>query len=183
MGGSLAAHARALGHAAPSRIRRRGNLATSHCRIRAQTTRLGRMLQEQDSDVEKRGSGPASIDSVENHGIGDRKVAVSLASASPDRKVRTYWWRWLVLAIFSLNLCFNTWIWIMAAPVADVFRCYYNVTNFMVNALTLCYCVVYVIFAIPSAFFLGRYGLRVIMIFAISMSAFGTALRVIGTGK
>ena len=71
----------------------------------------------------------------------------------------------------------------MAAPIADVFRCYYDVSNFLVNALTLCYCVVYVLFAIPSAFFLGRYGLRAIMIFAISMSAFGTSLRVIGTGN
>ena len=71
----------------------------------------------------------------------------------------------------------------MAAPVADVFRCYYDVSNFSVNSLTLCYCVVYILFAIPSAFFLARHGLRVTMIFAITMSAFGTSLRVIGTGK
>lgn len=119
----------------------------------------------------------ALVLSIGNAECSDKLVGPSIT------KVCTYWKRWLVLAVFSFNLCLNTWIWIMAAPIADVFQCYYGVSNFLVNALTLCYCVVYVLFAIPSAFFLGRYGLRVIMIFAISMSAFGTSLRVIGTGE
>ena len=139
------------------------------------------MLQAQyvDVDVKSRDSKSENVDAPGDHGIGDRKVAL----ANSPEKVRTYWTRWFVLVVFSLNICLNTWIWIMAAPIADVFRCYYDVSNFSVNALTLCYCVVYVLFAIPSAFFLERYGLRVIMIFASSMGAFGTSLRVIGTGK
>lgn len=97
-------------------------------------------------------------------------------------KIRTYWWRWVVLMVFSLNLTLNMWIWIIAAPIADVFRCYYGVSNFWVNAVTLSSNIVYILFAFPAALFLDRYGLRVTMISAALTNALGTSLRVIGTG-
>ena len=113
--------------------------------------------------------------------VGQRSHKHSLADVG-GIKLRTYRWRWVVLAIFSLNLCVNNWVWIMAAPIADVFRCYYGVSNFWVNAVTLSCNIVYVLFAIPAALFLDRYGLRATMMFATLTNALGTSIRVIGTG-
>ena len=73
------------------------------------------MLQEQDSDVEKRGSGPASIDSVENHGIGDRKVAVQYHWLLPARTGRYAptggdGWCWLFSrSIFASTRGYGSW--------------------------------------------------------------------------
>ena len=97
-------------------------------------------------------------------------------------KIRTYWWRWNILIVFTLTLAANNVVWITAAPVADVMRCYYGISNTWVNALTANYMATYVLFFFPAAWFLDRYGLRPTMIVAGLMNAFGTSLRVIGAG-
>ena len=97
--------------------------------------------------------------------------------------IRTYWWRWVVLAIFFLNLGANNSVWITIAPVADVMRCYYGISNTWVNTTTAVYMATYVIFFLPCAWILDRYGLRVTMILASVTNALGTAVRVAGTGK
>lgn len=98
-------------------------------------------------------------------------------------KIRTYWWRWNVLIVFTLTLAANNVVWITAAPVADVMRCYYGISNTWVNAMTANYMATYVLFFFPAAWFLDRYGLRPTMIAATLMNAFGTSLRVIGAGE
>ena len=97
--------------------------------------------------------------------------------------IRTYWWRWVVLAIFFLNLGMNNMVWITIAPVADVMRCYYGISNTWVNTTTTVCMAAYVIFFLPCAWFLDRYGLRATMILASVTNALGTAVRVAGTGK
>ena len=57
------------------------------------------MLQTQDTDAENRDS----------TNTDDRGRDGDLQAAS-STEVRTYWRRWLVLAVFSFNLCLNTWI-------------------------------------------------------------------------
>ena len=98
-------------------------------------------------------------------------------------KIRTYWWRWNILIVFTLTLAHNNVVWITAAPVADVMRCYYGISNTWVNAMTANYMATYVLFFFPVAWFLDRYGLRPTMIVATLMNAFGTSLRVIGAGE
>ena len=96
--------------------------------------------------------------------------------------IRTYPWRWVVLAIFFLNLGINNSVWITIAPVADVMRCYYGISNTWVNTTTTVYMATYVLFFLPCAWILDRYGLRVTMILASLTNALGTAVRVAGTG-
>lgn len=98
-------------------------------------------------------------------------------------KIRTYWWRWNILTVFTLTLAANNVVWITAAPVADVMRCYYGISNTWVNAMTANYMATYVLFFFPAAWFLDRYGLRPTMIVATLVNAFGTSLRVIGAGR
>ena len=96
--------------------------------------------------------------------------------------IRTYLWRWVVLAIFFLNLGINNSVWITIAPVADVMRCYYGISNTWVNTTTTVYMATYVLFFLPCAWILDRYGLRMTMILASFANALGTAVRVAGTG-
>jgi hypothetical protein len=114
------------------------------------------------------------------------KCAADGTGGSNDRgeiKLRTYWWRWNILIVFTLTLAANNVVWITAAPVADVMRCYYGISNTWVNAMTANYMATYVLFFFPAAWFLDRYGLRPTMIAATLMNAFGTSLRVIGAGE
>ena len=97
--------------------------------------------------------------------------------------IRTYRWRWVVLAIFFLNLAINNTVWITIAPVADVMRCYYGISNTWVNTTTTVGMATYVLFFLPCAWILDRYGLRVTMMLASIVNALGTAVRVAGTGK
>ena len=100
-----------------------------------------------------------------------------------EAKIRTYWWRWNTLIVFTLTLAANNVVWITAAPVADVMRCYYGISNTWVNAMTANYMATYVLFFFPVAWFLDRYGLRPTMIVGTLMNALGTSLRVIGAGE
>ena len=97
-------------------------------------------------------------------------------------EIRTYRWRWVVLAIFFLNLGINNSVWITIAPVADVMRCYYGISNTWVNATSTVYMAAYVLFFLPCAWILDRYGLKVTMVLASLTNALGTAVRVAGTG-
>ena len=97
--------------------------------------------------------------------------------------VKTNWMRWNVLIVFTLTLAHNNVVWITGAPVADVMRCYYGISNTWVNALTANYMATYVLFFFAAAWFLDRYGLRPTMIVAGLVNAFGTSLRVIGAGE
>lgn len=115
-----------------------------------------------------------------------QETCTDSADGSDDRgevKIRTYWWRWNTLIVFTLTLAANNVVWITAAPVADVMRCYYDISNTWVNAMTANYMATYVLFFFPAAWFLDRYGLRPTMIAATLMNAFGTSLRVIGAGE
>lgn len=98
-------------------------------------------------------------------------------------KIRAYWWRWNILIVFTLTLAENNVVWITAAPVADVMRCYYGISNTWVNAMTANYMATYVLFFFPAVWFLDRYGLRPTMIVATLVNALGTSLRVIGAGE
>ena len=100
-----------------------------------------------------------------------------------SQPVRTYWWRWLVLAVFSLNLGMNNLQWISLGPVADVITCYYGLSNFWVNSLSMVYMLVYILLFVLSALSLDRLGLRTTIIIGSCMNALGAAMRLAGTGS
>ena len=113
---------------------------------------------------------------LENSGCQEKDAP---NSAKP---VRSYWWRWVVLAVFSLNLGMNNLQWISFGPVANVVTCYYGISNFWVNSLSMVYMLVYVLCFVLSALSLEWLGLRTTLILASCMNALGAALRLAGTG-
>lgn len=100
-----------------------------------------------------------------------------------NSSIRTYPWRWVVLAIFLLNNAVTNYIWIMSAIVADLMVCYYGITETMLNFTTTSYMMVYCVFVFPSAWFMNRYGLRLPVVLASAVAALGAGIRVLGTGK
>ena len=99
-----------------------------------------------------------------------------------DPKLRTYWWRWVVLAVFSLNLVMTNLQWVTFSPIADVVACYYGISNFWVNSLSMGAMLVYILCFVLSALSLERLGLQTTLIIASCMNALGAALRLAGTG-
>ena len=98
------------------------------------------------------------------------------------RPLRTYKWRWVVLALFSLNNAVTNYIWIMSAIIANVMKCYYGISDTMVNLLTTSYMMMYVLLVWPVAWAMDKYGLRKLSIVASAAMTLGAALRIAGTG-
>ena len=97
--------------------------------------------------------------------------------------IRTYWWRWVVLAVFVLNLGSNNFMWITFGPIEDVIRCYYNVSNFWVNSLSMTYMVTYIMLVVPSSWLLVKLGLRATTILGSFTTVLGACLRLAGLGE
>lgn len=121
-------------------------------------------------------------------GLGDDETTALLRNEHKNtidgaEPIRTYWWRWTTLGVLVLNLALFNIMWLTFAPIADVILCYYNITTFWVNSLSLVTMVVYILLVFPSAWCLERLGLRTTAIIASSASAVGAALRLAGTSK
>ena len=104
-------------------------------------------------------------------------------SEQDDGRIKVYRWRWVVLAIVVSVMSVNFALWVAFGPIADVVQCYYDTTTFWVNSASMVFMLTYSLFLVPSAWLLGRVGLRTTLIIAASMNAVGSCLRVAGAGK
>ena len=120
-------------------------------------------------------------DQVKGHPHVQVSVYNPVAGGQPE--IRTYWWRWVVLTVFCLNLGMSNFIWVLASPVADVFTCYYNVSDTTLNLLSMCYMITYILFVFPFSWMLDRYGLRLMMMLAACATVLGAGLRLAATGE
>jgi len=50
-----------------------------------------------------------------------------------DERIRTYWWRWIVLIVYVMNITIVNDGWFTFAPIADVVTCYYSGSTFWIN--------------------------------------------------
>ena len=105
------------------------------------------------------------------------------APPTSPQVVRTYWYRWAVLGVFTLNLVVSNFLWITFAPIADVLRCYYDITDEIVNMLSLVGAVLALILVLPASWLLIHYGIRFVTVLASALNALGGALRVCGAGS
>lgn len=104
-------------------------------------------------------------------------------SPPPPAVLRTYWWRWWVLAVFALHFAVNNWAWITFAPIADIMRCYYGISNDVVNTLALVSAILTFLLVIPASWMLVYFGPRFVVIVSSAAMALGGALRVGGAGS
>ena len=118
-------------------------------------------------------------------------TSVTKSSANPTAgeaspvhgAMRTYWWRWYVLAVFVAAIAVNNGIWISFSSIADVMRCYYETTNFWVNSLSMVFMATYLVFLVPGALLLSRLGLRATFVISVCANAAGACLRWAGSGQ
>ena len=101
--------------------------------------------------------------------------------AAPE--IRTYKWRWVVLGLFFMNNMMTNYVWIMAAPVANLICCYYNVPDTIMNLLSTSYCIVYVLLVVVVSWAMEKYGLRLCVVTASAALALGASIKVAGSGK
>ena len=150
-----------------------------------QGTRLGSgqelLMATQDS---KEGHGesytlPTTIDETTTLLLPSKKEP----EPSDGAIIRTYWWRWVVLAVFVLNLGLNNFMWITFGPIADVVRCYYSVSDFWVNSLSMTYMVTYIALVFPCSWLLDKVGLRTTTILGSFATVLGACLRLAGSGE
>ena len=112
----------------------------------------------------------------------------SVGSAEDDKpgdeeRMKTYWWRWVVLTLFVANVAVNNGLWITFGPIADVVKCYYGISDFWVNSLSMVYMVTYTLFIVPSLWLLNTIGLRPTLIIATCCNAVGACLRMAAVGE
>ena len=106
-----------------------------------------------------------------------------IAGSTMDGKMKVYWWRWAVLFVFVADLSVNNGIWITFGPIADAMRCYYSLSDFWINSVSMVYMVTYLLFIVPSVWVMARFGLRTTLVIAACFNALGACLRVAGVGE
>ena len=125
-----------------------------------------------DSTVAKYGSATA-VHSCEQEYKGSSLTA----------EIKTYKWRWVVLCLFFMNNLIMNYVWIMAAPVANLICCYYRVSLSMVNLLSTVFMITYVLLVVVVSWAIERYGLKVCVVVGSAAGALGTSIAVAGSGK
>ena len=105
------------------------------------------------------------------------------SNGDKGKPLKIYPWRWVVLFVFSLNNAICNFIWLASSPIADVMKCYYNISDTILNFLPTTYLIVYPLFVFPAAWALDKYGIRMPTILSSAVMTIGSALRLAGTGE
>ena len=126
---------------------------------------------------------PLLRDPIQSTTIPRRDSAGGSDAYTEDKEIKTYWWRWVVLGMFGAILAVNHAIWITFGPIADVMSCYYGVSDFWVNSLSMVYMLVYALFVVPSIWLLNAVGLRTTVVIAVCCNAVGAGLRMAAVGE
>ena len=88
-----------------------------------------------------------------------------------------------MLFVFVLNMVINNVTWITFAPVADIMRCYYGISNAVVNTLSMSSAILTLLLVLPAAWSLAHWGLRFTILLSSAATALGAGLRVMGVGS
>ena len=124
----------------------------------------------------------SSCEDSGEHGYGSAECKES-ATDCGDVEIRVYRRRWVVLVIIVADLTVNYGIWIAFAPIADAMKCYYGISDFWVNSVSMVYMLTYILFVVPSLWLLERVGLRTTSVIAACFNAVGACLKVAGVGE
>ncbi|XP_065685149.1 heme transporter FLVCR2 [Hydra vulgaris] len=110
---------------------------------------------------------------------GDIKVLVTSSSDS-DLVIKTFTWRWLILALYSITAFSNTFVWLSLFTVPDIICAFYQIDKKVFfwsnNAFTLMQLFV----AVPASLLPSKIGLRRTMILASSVNAIGAIILIGG---
>ncbi len=77
-----------------------------------------------------------------------------------NTELQVYGYRWIVLAVFGLINIVIQIQWLAFAPIAEATKSFYGVSALGVDAFSLVYLGVFIVFCIPSTYIIKHYGLR-----------------------
>ena len=104
-------------------------------------------------------------------------------TSGDGEKIKIYWWRWVVLAVFTSSVAVNNTIFITFGSIADVVACYYGVSDFWVNSLVTVFLLTYLVLIFPTLWLVNAVGLRATVVIAACCNILGASLRMAAAGK
>lgn len=108
-------------------------------------------------------------------GGGGEEEAAKQEDNIPE--TRLFLRRFAVLAVFSLYSLVNAFQWIQYSIIANVFTQFYDVTNVMVDWLSIVYMLAYVPLIFPATWLLDRRGLRLTALLGSGLNCAGAWLK------
>ena len=79
----------------------------------------------------------------------------------PEENIKTYSYRWVVLAAYMLVVSINQMMWITFAPVTGTAASFYHVSDLSIGLLSMVFMVVYILVSIPASAIIDIYGIRI----------------------
>ena len=74
--------------------------------------------------------------------------------------VRTYGYRWVILAVFMFIAALNQGLWITFAPITSDAMKFYATSDIAIGLLSMVFMVVYIVLFLPSAWLIDTWGFR-----------------------
>ncbi|KAI7799976.1 putative feline leukemia virus subgroup C receptor-related protein 1, partial [Triplophysa rosa] len=112
----------------------------------------------------------------------DEKEAMLPGEQNKPLETRLYWRRFAVLAVFSLYSLVNAFQWIQYSIITNIFMDYYNVSNLMIDWLSVVYMVAYVPLIFPATWLLDKKGLRLTVLLGAGLNAVGAWVKCASVG-
>ncbi|XP_055042528.2 heme transporter FLVCR1 [Misgurnus anguillicaudatus] len=112
----------------------------------------------------------------------DEKDAMLPSDQNKPLETKRYLWRFAVLAVFSLYSLVNAFQWIQYGIIANIFTNYYNVSDVMVDWLSVVYMVAYVPLIFPATWLLDKKGLRMTALLGAGLNAVGAWVKCASVG-
>ncbi len=86
--------------------------------------------------------------------------------------IRTYGYRWVILAVFMFITALNQGLWITFAPITSDAMKFYAASDIAIGLLSMVFMVVYILLFLPSAWLIDTWGFRK----SVSLGAILTAV-------
>lgn len=93
-------------------------------------------------------------------------------------EVRTYGYRWVILAVFMFITALNQGLWITFAPITSDAMKFYATSDIAIALLSIVFMVVYILLFLPSAWLIDTWGFRK----SVSLGAILTAVFAVTRG-
>lgn len=81
--------------------------------------------------------------------------------------------RWAVVLVFSCYSMCNAFQWIQYGAINNIFTCFYGVSTFAIDWLSMVYMLTYIPLLLPVAWLLEKYGLRTIALTGSALNCLG----------
>jgi len=93
-------------------------------------------------------------------------------------EVRTYGYRWVILAVFMFITALNQGLWITFAPITSDAMKFYSTSDIAIGLLSMVFMVVYILLFLPAAWLIDTWGFRR----SVSLGAILTAVFAVTRG-